>query len=123
MLVVEDDPVIALELAAMLSRAGFAVVGPFASVAAALASLRAAGCQLALLDTNLGAETAEPIARALSASGTPFIVLSGYSREQQPPAMRDAPLLVKPVQPAQLLAEIARQMAAAAAAGASVGEG
>ena len=45
------------------------------------------GCDVAVLDVNLGNETAEPVARELRARGTPFVVLSGYSSEQHPPGL------------------------------------
>ena len=59
-----------------------------------------------MLDINLGDDTAEPIAHVLSARATPFVTISGYSREQQPAAFRNAPLVSKPVRPELLVAEI-----------------
>jgi PAS domain S-box-containing protein len=105
-LVVEDEPLIAMEIVAILSDAGFTVVGPAGSVAQALAVIERSGCEAAVLDINLGKETAEPIARVLSARATPFVTISGYSREQQPAAFRNAPLVSKPVRPERLVAEI-----------------
>ena len=92
---------IAMEIAAILSDAGFTVVGPAGSVA-----LARSGCEAAVLDINLGKETAEPIARVLSVRATPFVTISGYSREQQPAAFRHAPLVSKPVRPELFVAEI-----------------
>ena len=105
-LVVEDEALIAMEIAAILSDAGFTVIGPVGSVAQALALIERLGCEAAVLDINLGKETAEPIARVLSARATPFVTISGYSREQQPAAFRNAPLVSKPVRPELLVAEI-----------------
>ncbi|MES2711200.1 MAG: PAS domain S-box protein [Pseudomonadota bacterium] len=110
-LVVEDDPVIAIEIATTLEQAGYAVLGPARSVADGLALLSAQMCDAAVLDTNLGEETAEPIAAALRARGVPFISVSGYSRQQQPAGLRDAPLLVKPLRPGQLMEAIRRCLA------------
>ncbi len=107
-LVVEDEPMIALDTAHALTEAGYDVIGPANSVASALALLAQSGCDAAVLDVNLGAYTAEPIAQELIRRGVPFIVTSGYTREQQPELMRTAPLLGKPVKPALLLAEIER---------------
>ena len=105
-LVVEDEALIAMDFAETLSSAGYAVIGPANSVAQALALISQFGCDAAVLDTNLGAETSEPVARALVARGTPYIATSGYSREQQPEFMQTAPLLGKPVSGEMLLAEI-----------------
>ena len=112
-LVVEDEALIAMEIAAILSDAGFTVVGPVGSVAKALALIEGSGCEAAVLDINLGDDTSEAIARVLSASATPFITISGYSREQQPAAFRNAPLVSKPVRPERLVAEIRKCFAEA----------
>ncbi len=107
-LVVEDEALIAMEIAAIVSDAGFAVLGPVSTVQQALALIKNTGCTFAVLDTNLGTETAEPVALQLRAAGIPFVVVSGYSREQQPTGMRDAPLLGKPLDARSLVAEVRR---------------
>ncbi|MFZ1108237.1 MAG: response regulator [Rhodomicrobium sp.] len=107
-LVVEDEPLIAFDVADHLREAGFEVAGPAASVPAALKLLEAGGCDLAVLDVNLGRETAAPIAAALAARSLPFIALSGYSSGQFPAGFENAPVLTKPVDPKQLVAELRR---------------
>ena len=87
-LVVEDDAMIALDIARELTDAGLEVVGPAISVAKALRLIGDYGCDAAVLDVNLGNnETSEPVARELRARSTPFVVLSGYSSEQHPPGL------------------------------------
>ena len=104
-LVVEDDALIALDISRQLTDAGFQVIGPAISVAKALGLIGDRGCDIAVLDVNLGnKETSEPIAHELRARGTPFIVLSGYAREQHPPGLRGAPVLAKPTSPSELVA-------------------
>ena len=105
-LVVEDEPLIALEIAAILSDAGYTVVGPVGSVAQALALIERSACEAAVIDITLGDDTAEPIARVLSARATPFVTISGYSREQLPATFKNAPLVSKPVRPELLIAEM-----------------
>lgn len=107
-LVVEDEPLIAFDVADHLREAGFEVVGPAASVPAALKLLEAHGCDLAVLDVNLGRETAAPIADALVKRSVPFIALSGYSSDQFPKGFENAPMLTKPVDPKRLVAELRR---------------
>lgn len=111
-LVVEDEALIAFDVADHLIEAGFDVAGPVASVSAALALLEK-GCDAAVLDVNLGRETAAPIAEAMSVKSLPFIALSGYSSDQLPDAFRNAPMLTKPVDPKRLVAEIRRCLKAA----------
>ena len=105
-LVVEDDALLALDVAEQLREAGLEVVGPATSVAAALRLIDSSGCDVALLDVNLGDETAEPIATELRARGVPFVVLSGYSREQHPPGLHGAPVLLKPARSQELVATL-----------------
>jgi PAS domain S-box-containing protein len=96
-LVVDDEPLIALEIADILTKAGYGVIGPAGSVAEALALLQSERCAAAVLDVNLGRETCEPIAEHLVQRSTPYVIVSGYSREQQALSLRAAPYLAKPV--------------------------
>lgn len=107
-LVVEDEPLIAMEFAEVLEDAGFEIVGPASSAGEALALLEQSGCDAAVLDVNLGGETSESVARALVETGASFVVVSGYVREQLPPVLRDAPLIGKPLRPEALVAEVTR---------------
>ena len=105
-LVVEDDALLGLDISQQLTDAGFEVLGPAVSVAKALRLLAQAGCDMAILDVNLGKETAEPVALELQARGAPFIVLSGYSSDQHPRGFHGAPFLQKPVRPEDLIAHV-----------------
>ncbi len=114
-LVVEDEALIAMEIADILSSEGYEIVGPARTVEQALALFRRHGCDMGVLDVNLGTQTAEPIARELAEHGTPFVLVSGYDRNQQPQALRASPLVTKPIRPQLLIAEIQRAIAARAA--------
>lgn len=115
-LVVEDEVILSLELTLVLQEAGFEVIGPARSVAQAFELLRGTVCDAAILDINLGSETAEPIANDLVARRTPFVAVTGYSREQQPAIFSRAPLLAKPVRHQLLVAEVRRCLAGGNAA-------
>ena len=107
-LVVEDEPLIAFDVADHLRDAGFEVIGPAASVSAALRLIESQGCDLAVLDVNLGRETAAPIAEVLNTKSLPFIALSGYSSDQLPEIFQRAPLLTKPVNSKKLVSVLRR---------------
>lgn len=109
-LIVEDDALLALDIAHQMSDAGFEVVGPATSVAKALRLVAEIGCDVAILDVNLGKETGAPVALELKARGTPFVVLSGYSSEQHPAAFQGAPFLAKPARPDVLVAMLRKSM-------------
>jgi CheY-like chemotaxis protein len=108
-LIVEDETLVAIEIAQVLNGAGFDVVGPVRSVCAALELLERSGCDAAVLDINLGTETSEPVALALRKHGTPFVTMSGYARDQYPPAYKGGLALTKPVRPELLIAELRKR--------------
>jgi DNA-binding response OmpR family regulator len=105
-LVVEDEPIVALDIRRQLANAGFEVLGPATSVASALPFVAEPGCDVAVLNVNLGNETSEPIARKLRASGKPFVVLSGWSMDDLPPPFNGSTFLTKPVLMAELVAAV-----------------
>jgi PAS domain S-box-containing protein len=77
-LVVEDEALVGLGLAAMLENAGFDVIGPVGDLRAAMALLDQHECVLAILDINLAhGESSAPLAERLKRSGIPFLVTSG----------------------------------------------
>ena len=111
-LVVEDEALLAIDIAGHLADAGFRVIGPATSVAKALRLIEEVGCDVAVLDVNLRDETAEPIARELRARGTPFVFLSGISNERLPAWLNAAILLPKPTRPAILVAALHQSLSA-----------
>ncbi|MDC7807553.1 response regulator [Luteimonas sp BLCC-B24] len=97
-LIVEDEYLAAKCMADALQAAGARVVGPAASVAKARALLdRPDPIQFALLDLNLGGESALPLADELTMRGVPFVFLTGYDASAIPQPYRAAPRLVKPL--------------------------
>jgi chemotaxis family two-component system sensor kinase Cph1 len=103
-LVVEDDPMLALNVEQLLEDAGCAVVGPCATVARALEMARRGGMDAAILDVNLRGELVFPVADRLAEAGIPFVVVSGHSRDLLPPRHRGCRYLSKPFADADLLA-------------------
>lgn len=95
-LVVEDDPFIAMELQDRLSERGAEVMGPVPAVRAALRILETSLPDAAVLDVNLRGEMSTPVAAVLSAAAVPFVLVTGYSRKQLDPDLQDAILLPKP---------------------------
>ena len=96
-LIVEDEPLIALELRTVLTDEGAQVVGPGRDLAESLALASKAGLSAALLDVRLGGETVAPLAQALNDRGVPFAFYTGQTEtdlvRQQWPA---APVVAKP---------------------------
>ncbi len=97
-LVVEDEALVGLGVAAMLENAGFDVIGPVADLHAAHLLLDEQSCALAILDVNLAhGETSAPIAERLKRSGIPFIVTSGTRTADRAGIFGSARNLPKPV--------------------------
>ena len=107
-LVVEDEFLIALDIAAVLEQAGLAVIGPASTVGDALEAIAQQEVHGALLDAHLAGEPVGRVADALKARAIPFAFVSGYGREQLPAAYQDAQLVKKPFTGRDLLAAIAR---------------
>jgi CheY-like chemotaxis protein len=104
-LVVEDDPIIALDVAASLTVAGATVVGPAYTVRQALELVDRSPVDVAVLDFRLEAETASPIAHRLVAMDIPFLFHTSSSSN---PALAHpgVPIVDKPTRPEQLVAAV-----------------
>lgn len=108
-LLVEDDPLICIDLETSLSDLG-AVVAAATNLAKGLEILRTTKLDVAVLDFDLGAETSEPIARAAAERGVPFLYLSGYSeRDARFLGWPGIDVLVKPIS-ATAIAECIREL-------------
>ncbi|HEY0011957.1 MAG TPA: response regulator [Allosphingosinicella sp.] len=106
-LVVEDEPIVALSLQDTLEDLGFEVVGPAFRVAAALALARVEAIDAAILDVNMAGEDSYGIAEALRARGIPYLFATGYGRQGLEPGHEDVPVLQKPYREAQVAAGLA----------------
>lgn len=113
-LVVEDEALVAMLVEDALLDAGFAVIGPAATIEEAMALLERERPDAVVLDLNLAGETSTPVADWLAARGIPYVIATGYGATGLPPGHRDAMVLAKPYDPAELtcvLDRICRQAA------------
>ncbi len=96
-LIVEDEPLIAMMLEDFLDILGRQVVGVADSVSSALPLLAAGGIDAAIVDVNLSdGEKCWPIADALAVAGTPFIVATGGGDDMIAEGHKHRPILAKP---------------------------
>ena len=102
-IIVEDEPLVAENLRDDLVEAGFEVVGVAPRVESALKLIEDTGFDVAILDANLAGTSAAPAAAALSARGLPFMVLSGYAREQLQREFSEAVYIQKPYRVRKLI--------------------
>ncbi|PKR89996.1 hypothetical protein CXZ10_00960 [Pleomorphomonas diazotrophica] len=107
-LVLEDEPLIAMDLEDLLTSKGFMVVGPFFTAAAASDGLDQGKPQAALLDIHLMNETSFDLARELKRRGMPFAFMTGLvAPNLLPTDLLGSPIILKPYNEKELLAFLA----------------
>lgn len=112
LLVVEDEPFIALDLAASVMDAGGEVVGPAGSVQEALALLDTRLVDAAILDVNLSDRDICPVAERLLERGVPLIFhTSGELPQEFNTRFPNLVVLLKPLVAEVLVPELARLIA------------
>lgn len=105
-LIVEDEPLIALGLEQDLEDDGFEVAGIAETVEKAIRLVEAGGFDAAILDGNLFEKSSRPVAELLIANSIPYVVVTGYSSGQIGDWIKDAPRLSKPYDKNELIAEV-----------------
>lgn len=107
-LLVEDDPLVAMMLEGYLDTLGYALAGPAESVEGALHLIGTASFDGAIVDVHLAnGEISAPVVAALKAAATPFLVTTGHHVALDP-AFGGAHLLTKPFTLASLEAALLR---------------
>ncbi|MBX9454299.1 MAG: response regulator [Mesorhizobium sp.] len=111
-LIVEDEPFIAFDLADAIESAGGTVVGPAATVRQALALIDAEQVEAAILDVNLPDGDIGPVIAALTGEGVQLLVHTGAGLgpelERQYPSLR---VFSKPTPPPVLASVLAASLA------------
>lgn len=96
-LIVEDDPIIAIDFEDRLLGFGVTGVRTVGSVVQALDAIAKRAPDFALLDVELIRETSFAIAERLLALKIPFVFVTGYGAEARiPPELASQPRLQKP---------------------------
>lgn len=101
-LLVEDEPLIAIDGDDTLRAMGVDDVVCVRSVTEGMIALDAKTFHAALLDLRLGQESSIPLAQRLAAMNIPFGFLTGFQDHAIPQEFRDRPVVVKPFTAAQL---------------------
>jgi DNA-binding response OmpR family regulator len=106
-LVVEDDPLLAMDLDATLVEAGAVVVSLCQTLDEAMVRADDDDFAVAVLDFGLGSDTVSPVARRLVNRGVPFVLYTGKSRHE--PIMaewRDCSIVEKPASSRALVSAV-----------------
>ncbi len=110
-MVVEDEPSIAMALADHLRDLGANVIGPATNVTDALDFIQSV-TQLdgAVLDVRLNEQLSYQVADSLTARGVPFVFITGYRAEDIPDRYRHVVLCEKPFLAADVIRALFRGM-------------
>lgn len=95
-LIVEDEPLIAMMLEDWLTEMGHQPVGPVDCVSKALQCVEAAAPDAAILDVKLRASRSDPIADILGSRGIPFAFATGDSSDSVDARFVGVPRIGKP---------------------------
>jgi CheY-like chemotaxis protein len=110
-LIVEDDPIIALDFEDTILGFGVKTVRTAASVARALEMIAVRPPDFALLDIGLVREKTFAIAERLEALKIPFVFVTGYGTDVRlPAALAEKPRLPKPCPREALEAALLRRL-------------
>jgi CheY-like chemotaxis protein len=113
-LIVEDDPIIALDFEDTILGFGVKTIRTAGSVAKALDMIAERAPDFALLDVGLVREKSFAIAERLAALKIPFVFVTGYGADVRlPAAFEDRPRLPKPYSTDALRALLSGRGAAA----------
>jgi CheY-like chemotaxis protein len=95
-LIVEDEPLVAMALEDMLLDLGCVVLGPALRLLPAMDLARTSTVDGAVLDINLGKDRSFPVAEILRERAIPFLFATGYGNQGLHPPFADAMVLAKP---------------------------
>ncbi len=95
-LIVEDEPLIAMMLEDFLESLGHSIAATCDSVDTAMAEVEKGGFDVAILDVNLKGQNVWPVATRLREQGVPFVIASGGHVDPPPAEFAAVPLIEKP---------------------------
>lgn len=108
-LLVEDEFLVADELATAFQEAGAAVLGPAATVNSALQLIDNTGqIDGAVLDINLKGSFVFPVSEALMERQVPFVFTTGYSEPPEFRRYKNIRLFLKPFYPHEVVSAMLR---------------
>lgn len=110
-LVVEDEYLIALDIAMTLENLGYELVGPVSTLPEGSELIASEQLDAVLLDANLAGKSSAPLAAELTVRRIPFGVVTGYGHLELATAeLEAAPRVTKPFTPADLAEKLSQAM-------------
>ena len=112
-MILDDEAIIAVDLAGMLQDLGHSVVAMANRVPGAMEFAKHGELDMAILDINVHGCVSFPLAEVLQTRGVPFIFASGYGERGLIDGFRDALVLTKPYGVDDLTTAVAKARVAA----------
>jgi len=110
-LIVDDEPLIAMMLADWVSELGHETLGPSYSAESAMALIETSPPDAAIVDVSLGSASGYPVAELLVQKNIPFVFATGHGEEAVTPRFAGTALLAKPFDFAGVSAALDRMLA------------
>ncbi len=102
-LIIEDEPLIAMYIEDALTRSGYRTAGPCETVESAIEAARHFDGAGALVDLMLDGSDASLVTEILASRNIPFVIMTGREETASLPAGVGAPVLKKPFLAGDLL--------------------
>jgi CheY-like chemotaxis protein len=96
-LLVEDEPLVAMMMEDSLTHLGFSVIGPHSNVESAAIVARELDLCAALLDINIAGNDIYPVAEICKERGIPVVFVTGYATDHVSKKYAEAAVLQKPI--------------------------
>lgn len=110
-LIVEDEFLLADDLARALKAAGGEPVGPVSTIRQAEELIKRERIDAAIVDLNLHGEMASEFAERLASANLPCLIVSGYAHDGLPETVSTIPRIEKPVSPDKVLRALRIELA------------
>jgi len=102
-LIIEDEPLIAMYIEDALARSGYRTTGPYETVESALEAAHRFDGAGALVDLMLAGGDASEVTEILASRNIPFVIMTGREETASLPAGAGATVLKKPFLAGDLL--------------------
>jgi DNA-binding response OmpR family regulator len=102
-LIIEDEPLIAMYIEDALTRSGYRTVGPCETVESAIEAAKRFEGAGALVDLMLDGSDASVVAEILAGRNIPFVIMTGREETSHLPSSAGVPVLKKPFLAGDLL--------------------
>lgn len=116
-LIIEDEFLLADDIARALRQAGGEPLGPVSTISQAQKLVGENAIDAAIIDVNLHGEMASEFISRLAATALPCLIVSGYAGDALPESLSGIPRLEKPVSAASVIQLLAKELARAGQSG------